>query len=91
MQLRKWWPYLIWRNFNVEMDHNSLKYCLEQYLSLEEKQYWVTRMLYCDFEVIYEKGKQNVVVDALSRKIEDIEGLIYVISFCNLNGWKKQR
>ena len=37
-------------------------------------------MLGYDFEIVYKKGKQNVVVDALSRKHEDIEGFLYVIS-----------
>ena len=30
-------------------------------------------MLGYDFEIIYKKGKQNVVADALSRKDEDVE------------------
>jgi len=33
-----------------------------------------------DFEIIYKKGKQNVVFDALSRRDEDVEALICVIS-----------
>ena len=33
-------------------------------------------MLGYDFEIIYKKGKQNVVEDALSRKYEDVEALI---------------
>ena len=37
-------------------------------------------MLGYDFEIIYKKEKQNVVVDALSRKDEDVESLLYVIS-----------
>ena len=37
-------------------------------------------MLGYDFEIIYKKGKQNVVVDALSRKDEDVESLLYAIS-----------
>ena len=37
-------------------------------------------MLGYDFEIIYKKGKQNVGVDALSRKDEDVEELLYVIS-----------
>jgi hypothetical protein len=37
-------------------------------------------MLGYDFEIIYKKGKQNVVADALSRKEEDTEGLLCVIS-----------
>ena len=32
-----------------------------------------------DFEIIYKKGKQNVVEDALSRKYEDVEAFLYEI------------
>jgi len=37
-------------------------------------------MLGYDFRIIYKKGKQNVVVDALSRKDEDVEALLCAIS-----------
>jgi hypothetical protein len=37
-------------------------------------------MLGYDFEIIYKKGKKNVVVDALSRKDEDVEAFLYAIS-----------
>eukprot|EP00253_Pinus_taeda_P030264 PITA_30264 len=37
-------------------------------------------MLGYDFEIIYKKGKQNVVADALSRKEEDVEALLCAIS-----------
>ena len=53
---------------------------MEQRLYSEEQQKWVTKMLGYDFEIIYKKGKQNVVVDALSRKDEDVEALLYAIS-----------
>jgi hypothetical protein len=33
-----------------------------------------------DFEIVYKKGKQNVVEDALSRKDEDVEAFLCVIS-----------
>ena len=36
-------------------------------------------MLGYDFEIIYKKENQNVVVDALSRKNEDVEALLYAI------------
>jgi hypothetical protein len=37
-------------------------------------------MLGYNFEIIYKKGKYNVVVDALSRKEEKIEGSLCAIS-----------
>ena len=53
-------------------DHDSLKYFLEQRLSFEEQKKWVTKMLGYDFDIIYKKGKKNVVADALSIKDEDV-------------------
>ena len=74
--LKQWCPYLIGRHFKVKTHPGSLKYFLEQRLSLEEKQKCVTKMLGYDFEIIYKKGKQNMVEDALSRKCEDVQELI---------------
>ena len=73
------------RYFKVKTDHDSLKYFLEQILSFEEKQKWVTKMLGYEFEIIYKKGKQNFVVDALSRNDEDLEALLCVISIIQLD------
>jgi hypothetical protein len=53
---------------------------LEQRLSSEEQQKWVTKILGYDFEIIYKKGKKNVVVDALSRKDEYVEAFLCAIS-----------
>jgi hypothetical protein len=78
--LNKWHPYLIGRHFKVKTNHDSLKYFLEQRLSSEEQQKWVTKILGYDFEIVYKKGKQNVVADALSRKDEDVEAFLYAIS-----------
>jgi hypothetical protein len=78
--LKQWNPYLIGRHFKVKIDHDSLKYFLEQRLSLEEQQKWVTNMLVYDFEIMYKKGKQNVVADSLSRKDEYVEAFLCVIS-----------
>jgi len=42
-------------------------------------------MLDYEFQIIYIKGKQNVVVDALSRKDEDVEALFCSISIIQPN------
>ena len=68
------------RQFKVKTDHDSIKHFLEQILSSEEQQKWVTMMLGYDFEIIYKKGKLNVVADALSRKNEEVEAFLCAIS-----------
>ena len=72
--------YLMGRHFKVKNDHDSLKHFLEQILSSEEQKKWVTKMLGYDFEIIYKKGKLNVVADALSRKNEEVEAFLCAIS-----------
>jgi hypothetical protein len=84
--LKKWHPYLIGRHFKVKTDHDSLKYFLEQRLSSKEQQKWVTKILGYDFEIVYKKGKKNVVADALSRKDEDVEALLCAISIIQPDG-----
>jgi len=97
-KINKWRPYLTGRHFKVNTDHGSSKYFLEQRLSLEEKQKWVIKMLGYDFEIIYKKGKQNVVAYALSRKDEYIKGLLCAISLPQsdwveyaINEWKQDQ
>ena len=65
--------------------HDSLKYFLEQTLSSEEQQKWVTKMLGYEFEIIYKKGKLNFVADALSRKNEYVEAFLCAISIIQLD------
>jgi hypothetical protein len=66
-----WCPYLLGQLFQIKMDHQSLKYFLEQQISSLEQQKWVTKLFGYDYEIVYKKGKENVVVDALSRKYEE--------------------
>jgi hypothetical protein len=41
-------------------------------------------MLGCDYEIIYKKGKYNVVEDVVSRQYED-EGSLFALSLPVLN------
>jgi hypothetical protein len=54
------------QHFQIKTDHQSLKYFLEQHISSLEQQKWVTKLFGYDYEIIYKKGKENVVADALS-------------------------
>ena len=64
--METWRPYLIGRCFQIKTNHRSLKYLLEQRMSSPKQHKWVSKMLGYDYEIIYKKGKENVVVDALS-------------------------
>jgi hypothetical protein len=75
-----WRPYLLGQLFQIKTNHQSLKYFMEQRISSSEQQKWVTNLFGYDYEIIYKKGKENVVVDALSHKYED-EGSLFSLSF----------
>ena len=70
-----WCPYLLGKRFQIKTYHQSLKYFLEQRISSPKQQ----KFGY-DYEIIYKKGKENVVVDALSHKYED-EVSLFSLSF----------
>jgi hypothetical protein len=63
-----WHPDLLGKRFQIKTDHQSLEYFLEQRISSQEQQKWVTELFGYDYEIIYKKGKDNVVADALSQK-----------------------
>jgi hypothetical protein len=52
----------------VKIDHNSLRYFLDQKDLNERKQKWVSKIHPYEFDIEYVKGKANVVVDSLSRR-----------------------
>jgi hypothetical protein len=43
-------------------------------------QKWVSKLFGYDYEIIYKKGKDNVVADTLSQKYEE-EGSLFSLSF----------
>jgi hypothetical protein len=75
-----WRTYLLGQRFQIKTENQSLKYFLEQRISSPEQQKWVTKIFGYDYEIIYKKGKDNVVVDALSQKYEE-EGSLFSLSF----------
>jgi hypothetical protein len=75
-----WRHYLLGQRLQIKTDHQRLKYFLEQHISSLEQQKWVTKLFGYDYEITYKKGKDNVVVDALSQKYE-YEGSLFSLSF----------
>jgi hypothetical protein len=72
-------PYLLGKHFQINTYHQSLKYFLEKFPSSPEKKKWVTKLSVYDYEIIYKKGKENMIVDYLSQKYED-EGSLFSLS-----------
>ena len=54
--------------FKIKINHNSLKYFLEQKELNECQQKWVGKVQAYNFEIEYVKGKNNIVADALSKR-----------------------
>lgn len=69
--IRKWRPYLLGSKFTVKTNYSSLKYLLEQQITIAAQEKWLTKLVGIDYEVVYRKEKENVVVDALSRRNDE--------------------
>jgi hypothetical protein len=66
--LTKFRQYLVGNKFVVKIDHNSLKYFLDQRDINECQQKWVMKVHAFNFDIEYFKGKKNIVADVLSRR-----------------------
>jgi hypothetical protein len=70
--VRHWWPYLWGCEFMGRTDHYSLKFHLDQHLSIIPQHRWASKLLGFDFIVEFKSGSTNVVTITLSRRdIED--------------------
>jgi hypothetical protein len=69
--VRHWRPYLWGRSFQVHTDHYSLKFLLDQRLSMVPQHQWISKLFGFDFTVEYRPGHLNTVADALSHRDTD--------------------
>lgn len=60
-------PYLFGRRFKIYTDHRPLTWLFSLKDPSSKLARWKIKLQEFDFEVIYKKGSQNVVADALSR------------------------
>jgi hypothetical protein len=68
LALKLWRHYLVGRIFELKMDHESLKHLFTQRDLNARQRRWSEFMSEYDFRISYIKGKENVVMDALSRR-----------------------
>ena len=66
--LKIWRYYLYGEQFEVYLDHKSLKYIFTQWDLNMRQHRWMEFLEDYDFTLHYHPGKANMVVDALSRK-----------------------
>lgn len=70
MAENRWTPIFLGQTFVAKTDQESLKIFWEQKASTPTQQKWILKLLVYDFQIEYEKGKENKVADALSKKYE---------------------
>ena len=65
--LKMWCHHLIGRKFILMTDNKGFKYLLDQHNLNTRQVRWLDFLSEYDFEIQHIKGKENKVVDALSR------------------------
>ena len=78
--LRMWRHYLMGRIFELRTDHCGLKYLFDQPMLNARKSRWLEFLCEFDFKIKHIKGKENKVVDALSRKVQEMH--VASLSIC---------
>jgi hypothetical protein len=65
--VEKWRQYLQRQGFVIKIDHRSLAYLNDQVLQSDLQRKAMTKLMGLQFKIIYQKGKENLAADALSR------------------------
>jgi hypothetical protein len=81
--LKMWRHYLLGRRFVLMTDHSGLRYLFDQPKLNARRARWMVLLSEFDFEIKHIKGKENRVVDALSRSMKVIH--LAVVSTCESN------
>jgi hypothetical protein len=70
--LKKWRHYLMGKRFELRTYHNGLKYLFDQPTLNSRQSRWLEFLYEYDFDIKHIKGKENKVVDALSRRVHEL-------------------
>ena len=67
-----WRHFLLGHRFELHSDHRSLQYIFTQPNLNAQQFHWMEFLCEYDFDVHYIKGKENVIMDALSRRLHEV-------------------
>jgi hypothetical protein len=70
--LRKWRHYLMGKRFELRTDHNGLEYLFDQPTLNARQSRWLEFLSEYDFDTKHIKGKENIVADALNRRVHKL-------------------
>ena len=81
--LKMWRHYLLGRRFLLMTDNCGLRHMFDQPKLNARKARWMGLLSEFDFEIKHVKGKENKVVDALSKSMKTIH--LAAVSTCEMN------
>jgi hypothetical protein len=73
--LRKWRHYLMGKRFELSTYHNGLKYLFDKPRLNSRQTIWLEFLSEYDFDIKHIKGKENKVVDTLSRRVHELHAI----------------
>jgi hypothetical protein len=82
MAVDKWRPYLQHAEFIIRTDQRSLVHLDDKRLSTPWQHKALTKLLGLTYKIVYKKGADNRVADALSRHIHDDTEELLAVSQC---------
>lgn len=83
MAVQRWRYYLLGHKFIIKTDHEALKHLMEQKLTTLLQHKWFSKLLGYDYTVIYTKGKDNLVADALLNAMNKLCSAMLYIHHCH--------
>jgi hypothetical protein len=77
--LKMWRHYLMGKSFDLRTDHNGLKYLFGKPTLNSKEIRWLEFLIEYDFDIKHVKGKENKVVDALSKRVHEFHSTMIIM------------
>lgn len=68
MAVKQWQHYLELGTFIIRMDHESLKYLLDQWITNQIQKKGQSKLMGLTYQVMYKKVRENRATNALSKR-----------------------